>query len=133
MSAPDYHHHRKTMRGVIWQGKPFEVTVTDLPFPKVQAADDAVVQITSSAICGTDLHIYHGIFGSARVPYNLGHEAVGIVREVGSAVGHFKPGDRVVVSWEVSERTIPSPPTLLPVLHAFGAGSDFGSDKGLHC
>src|SRR5579859_6441234 len=123
MSPPHDHHHKKTMRGVIWQGKPFDIAVADLPFPKIQAADDAIVQITSSAICGSDLHIYHGIIGSARVPYNLGHEAIGVVREVGSAVDNFKPGDRVVVPWEVSDGTIPSQPTLLPVLHAFGLGT----------
>ena len=71
----DNNHHNKTVHGVIWQGKPFKVTAADLPFPKIQDTDAAIVQITSSAICRTDLHIYHGIFGSAKVPYNLGHEA----------------------------------------------------------
>jgi threonine dehydrogenase-like Zn-dependent dehydrogenase len=72
--------------------------VTDVPKPAIGEATDALVRVTLSAICGSDLHIYHG-----RTPVEagavLGHEFVGVVEEVGSGVTRFQPGDRVVSSF----------------------------------
>jgi hypothetical protein len=70
-SGSSRQHHDKTMRAVLWEGKPFHVTVADVPIPKIQAPEDAIVQMTSAAICGSDLHNYHGLLGSATPGYSL--------------------------------------------------------------
>jgi threonine dehydrogenase-like Zn-dependent dehydrogenase len=78
-----------------------EVMVTDVPKPSIKGSGEALVKVTLGAICGSDLHIYHG-----NVPINqgavLGHEFVGVVEEVGAEVQRFKPGDRVVASFFTS-------------------------------
>src|SRR5579872_7197040 len=77
------------------------VKVIEVPKPSITAPDQALVKVTLGAICGSDLHAYHG-----RIPMSagelLGHESVGVVEEVGSAVNRFKPGDRVVASFYVA-------------------------------
>lgn len=82
------------MKGVILQG-PGQVAVTELPEPRIQEPTDVIVRITTSTICGTDIRVYWGhiplLAGTA-----LGHEFVGVVEEVGSAVRDFRPGQRVV-------------------------------------
>ncbi len=75
--------------------------------PTIQIATDVIIKVTTASICGTDLHIYHGVGGGTEVPYPLGHEAVGIITSVGSAVTKFKVGDRVLVP------TDPDPDELL--------------------
>jgi threonine dehydrogenase-like Zn-dependent dehydrogenase len=87
----------KTMRAVVWEGKPYEMAVRDVPRPTILHPEDAIIRITSAAICGSDLHIYHGVLGSSTPPWLMGHEGVGIVVEVGSATEHFRVGDRVLV------------------------------------
>jgi threonine dehydrogenase-like Zn-dependent dehydrogenase len=77
-----------------------KVSVVDVPKPSIHAADEALVKVTLSAICGSDLHAYHGRIPMAEGEL-LGHEFVGVVEEVGSAVRRFKPGDRVVASFFV--------------------------------
>jgi threonine dehydrogenase-like Zn-dependent dehydrogenase len=76
------------------------VRVDDLPEPRVEEPTDAVVDVTLTAVCGSDLHAYHG-----KLPMNpgesMGHEGVGVVREVGSAVGAITAGDRVVLPFGV--------------------------------
>ncbi|KAF9695722.1 hypothetical protein EKO04_006324 [Ascochyta lentis] len=86
-----------TMRAVAWFGQPYNVSVIDMPVPSVVAPADVIVRITSAAICGSDLHFYHGFAGAANVPWGLGHEAVGWVSEVGSAVSSLAVGDYVIV------------------------------------
>src|SRR5688572_17456650 len=73
-----------------------DVRVEDVPEPKVTDLRDAVVRVTASAICGSDLHLYNG-FMPQRRPMVLGHEIVGVVDEVGSAVRLVRPGMRVAV------------------------------------
>ena len=85
------------MKAVMWEGHPYQMVVRDVPKPQIKDSTDALVRITTAAICGSDLHTYHGILGGSDVPYIMGHEAVGIVVEVGTAVKQFKKGDRVVV------------------------------------
>ncbi|OJJ67755.1 hypothetical protein ASPBRDRAFT_34115 [Aspergillus brasiliensis CBS 101740] len=85
-----------TMRGVVYQGHPFQMTVQDLPLPVVQDPTDAVVRITMSALCGSDLHVYHGVSGGVP-PWTMGHEAVGYIEEIGSAVSAFDVGDYVII------------------------------------
>ncbi|PYI17063.1 alcohol dehydrogenase [Aspergillus violaceofuscus CBS 115571] len=88
---------KPTMRAVVFDGHPYKVHVRTLPKPTIVRQTDAVVRLTAAAICGSDLHNYHGVFGSREVPYPLGHEGMGIVEEVGAEVPSLSPGDRVVV------------------------------------
>lgn len=71
---------------------------TDKPRPTIQKPTDAIVRITHTTICGTDLHILAGHVPAVTEGRTLGHEGVGIVEEVGEAVSNFKPGDRVLIS-----------------------------------
>jgi len=89
------------VRALTWQGKR-DVRVETVPDPTIQASTDAIVKITSSAICGSDLHLYE-VLGPFLTPGDiLGHEPMGIVEEVGADVTHIKPGDRVVVPFNIS-------------------------------
>jgi threonine dehydrogenase-like Zn-dependent dehydrogenase len=89
------------MRALTYQGKR-DVQVIDVPDPRIQEPTDAIVQITSTAICGSDLHLYE-VLGPYLKPGDvLGHEPMGIVQEVGKDVTHIKPGDRVVVPFNIS-------------------------------
>lgn len=74
-----------------------DIRLEDVPEPKIQQPNDAIVRITSSAICGTDLHFVRGTFTGMKPGRILGHEAVGIVEEVGKNVRNLRKGDRVVV------------------------------------
>jgi threonine dehydrogenase-like Zn-dependent dehydrogenase len=90
------------VKAVVWHGLE-DVRVDDVPEPTIQEPTDAIVRITSSAICGSDLHLY-GVIGRPfmREGDILGHEPMGIVEEVGSEVQRLKPGDRVVVPFNIS-------------------------------
>jgi len=89
------------MRALTWQGRR-DVRVETVPDPTIEAPTDAVVRITSSAICGSDLHLYE-VLGPFLSPGDiLGHEPMGIVEEVGPAVTHIAPGDRVVIPFNIS-------------------------------
>lgn len=84
------------MRAVVWQG-PGKIDLQDVPDPQVREPTDAVVRLTMSAICGTDLHMIRGTFPGMIEGTVLGHEGVGVVEEVGRQVRGFRRGDRVVV------------------------------------
>ncbi|PWY81710.1 alcohol dehydrogenase [Aspergillus sclerotioniger CBS 115572] len=86
-----------TMRAVAWFGQPYNVSVIDMPVPSIVNQTDAIVRVTTSAICGSDLHFYHGFAGASDVPWGLGHEAVGYISEVGSAVSSLQVGDYVII------------------------------------
>lgn len=89
------------MKAVTWQGKR-DVRVETVPDPRIHEPTDAIVRVTSTGICGSDLHLYETL-GSFIDPGDvLGHEPMGIVEEVGAEVGHIKPGDRVVVPFNIS-------------------------------
>ncbi len=89
------------MRALTWQGKR-SVSVETVPDPTIQETTDAVIKVTSTAICGSDLHLYE-VLGPFLKPGDvLGHETMGIVEEVGSDVHHIAPGDRVVVPFNIS-------------------------------
>ena len=89
------------MKALTWQGNQ-NVEVTDVPDPTIEQPTDAIVKVTSTAICGSDLHLY-GVLGPYLKPGDvLGHEAMGVVEEVGSEVSHIRPGDRVVVPFNIS-------------------------------
>jgi threonine dehydrogenase-like Zn-dependent dehydrogenase len=76
--------------------------VDNVPDPIIQESTDAVVRITSSAICGSDLHLYSKLFPLMREGDIIGHEPMGIVEEVGADVEHIAPGDRVVIPFNIS-------------------------------
>ncbi|WP_433131830.1 zinc-dependent alcohol dehydrogenase [Micromonospora sp. CA-240977] len=89
------------MKALTWQGKR-DVRVEEVPDPRIEEPTDAIVKITSTAICGSDLHLYE-VLGPYLKPGDvLGHEPMGIVQEVGSEVTGLKPGDRVVVPFNIS-------------------------------
>lgn len=88
------------MKAVVLKG-PCEVAVEEVPDAKIEQPTDALVRITSTAICGSDLHMYDG--RTVAMPgIVLGHEPLGVVAEVGSALSKIKPGDRVVMPFNVS-------------------------------
>ncbi|MCG5445944.1 glutathione-dependent formaldehyde dehydrogenase [Micromonospora sp. NIE79] len=84
------------MKAVTWHGVG-DIRFSDLPDPKIQEPTDAIVKITTSAICGTDLHMVRGTMPGLRPGVVLGHEAVGEVVEVGPGVRNLSAGDRVIV------------------------------------
>ena len=89
------------MKALTWHGKR-DVRVDNVPDPKIQEANDAVVRITSTAICGSDLHLYEVLGSFIDEGYVLGHEPMGIIEEVGPGVSQFKAGDRVVIPFNIS-------------------------------
>ena len=89
------------MRALTWQSKG-HVEVQDVPDPTIQEPTDAIVRITSTAICGSDLHLYDVLAPYLTPGDVLGHEFMGIVEEVGSETGSLAVGDRVVVPFNIS-------------------------------
>jgi len=85
------------MKALVYNG-PNKIALEDVPVPKIIEPDDAIVRITTSTICGTDIHIWHGGVPQVQTPRILGHEFVGEVVEVGPAVRNSKVGDKVAVS-----------------------------------
>jgi threonine dehydrogenase-like Zn-dependent dehydrogenase len=89
------------MKALTWHGRR-DVRVETVPDPKIERPTDAVIRVTTTAICGSDLHLYEVLgpfLGQGDV---LGHEPMGIVEEVGSQVTHIKAGDRVVIPFNIS-------------------------------
>jgi threonine dehydrogenase-like Zn-dependent dehydrogenase len=89
------------VRAVTWHGKR-DVRVDDVPDPVIQHPTDAIVRITTTAICGSDLHLYEVMGPFLEEGDILGHEPMGIVEEVGSEVTNLEPGDRVVIPFNIS-------------------------------
>ena len=89
------------MKAVVWHGKQ-DVRVDNVPDPIIQEPTDAIVRITSTAICGSDLHLYAKLSPIMREGDIIGHEPMGIVEEVGRDVEHIRPGDRVVIPFNIS-------------------------------
>jgi threonine dehydrogenase-like Zn-dependent dehydrogenase len=89
------------VRAVTWHGKR-DVRVEDVPDPRIEEPTDAIVRVTSTGICGSDLHLYEVMGPFLDAGDILGHEPMGIVEEVGSDVTGLRPGDRVVVPFNIS-------------------------------
>jgi threonine dehydrogenase-like Zn-dependent dehydrogenase len=89
------------MRAVVWHGRE-DVRVDQVADPKIEAPTDAIVRLTSTAICGSDLHLYRILGMFMHEGDIIGHEPMGIVEEVGSGVTNLTPGDRVVVPFNIA-------------------------------
>jgi threonine dehydrogenase-like Zn-dependent dehydrogenase len=89
------------MKAVTWHGKR-DVRVEEVPDPRIEEPTDAIVRVTSSGICGSDLHLYEVLGPFMAEGDILGHEPMGVVEEVGAEVTHIKPGDRVVIPFNIS-------------------------------
>jgi len=89
------------MKAVCWEGTS-DVRVEDVPDPTILNPRDAVIRVTSTAICGSDLHLFDGFIPTMRAGDILGHEFMGIVEEVGSGVTNLKTGDRVIVPFPIA-------------------------------
>jgi threonine dehydrogenase-like Zn-dependent dehydrogenase len=90
------------MRAVVWHGKE-DIRVDDVADPRIEQPTDAIVRITSTAICGSDLHLYSKLGRPfMRAGDIIGHEPMGVVEEVGGEVDHIRPGDRVVIPFNIS-------------------------------
>jgi threonine dehydrogenase-like Zn-dependent dehydrogenase len=89
------------MRALVWHGKN-DVRVDNVPDPTIEEPRDVIVKITSTAICGSDLHLLDGYVPTMEKGDILGHEPMGVIEEVGSAVKNLKKGDRVVIPFNIS-------------------------------
>ncbi len=89
------------MKALCWHGQG-DVRVDTVPDPKIEDPKDVIVKITSTAICGSDLHLYDGYMPTMKAGDVIGHEPMGVVVEVGGQVTKLKKGDRVVVPFTIS-------------------------------
>lgn len=88
------------MRAMVYRG-PYRVRVEEKDIPAIEHPNDAIVRVTRAAICGSDLHLYHGMMPDTRVGMTFGHEFIGEVHEVGPSVQNVRLGDRVMVPFNV--------------------------------
>ena len=88
------------MKALVYHG-PKHVSVDTIPDPTLQGNRDAIIRVTATAICGSDLHIYNGLIPDKQ-KFVVGHEFMGVVEEVGSEISNLLPGDRVVVPFPVA-------------------------------
>ncbi len=88
------------MRAMTYRG-PYRVRVEEKQKPRIEHPNDAIVKVQMAAICGSDLHLYHGMMPDTRVGHTFGHEFIGVVDEVGSSVENLSVGDRVMVPFNV--------------------------------
>jgi hypothetical protein len=89
------------MKALTWQGRR-DVRVEEVPDPRIQDPTDAIIRVTTTAICGSDLHLYEVLGPFIDAGDILGHEPMGVVEEVGAEVTHISPGDRVVIPFNIS-------------------------------
>ena len=89
------------MKAMTYRG-PYKVAIAEKPEPRIEHPNDAIVRVTRAAICGSDLHLYHGMMPDTRVGTTFGHEFIGIVESVGSSVRGITPGQRVMVPFNIA-------------------------------
>jgi S-(hydroxymethyl)glutathione dehydrogenase/alcohol dehydrogenase len=89
------------MKAVTYQGIK-NVEVKEVGDPKIEKRDDIIIRLTGTAICGSDLHLIHGMIPNAPLDWIIGHEPVGIVEEIGPEVTNLKKGDKVIVPFNVA-------------------------------
>lgn len=88
------------MKAMTYRG-PYKIRVDDKPDPLIEHPHDAIVRVTLAAICGSDLHLYHGMMPDTRIGHTFGHEFIGVVEQLGAAVTNLKIGDRVMVPFNI--------------------------------
>ena len=88
------------MRAMVYRG-PYKVRVEEKDPPVIEHPNDAIVRVTLAAICGSDLHLYHGMMPDTRVGHTFGHEFIGVVDQVGPSVRNLSVGDRVMVPFNI--------------------------------
>src|SRR3712207_382392 len=88
------------MRAMVYRG-PYKIRVEDKDVPAIEHPNDAIVRVTLGAICGSDLHLLHGMMPDTRVGHTFGHEFIGVVDQVGPSVQNLKVGDRVMVPFNI--------------------------------
>ncbi|RJX37142.1 glutathione-dependent formaldehyde dehydrogenase [Paenibacillus pinisoli] len=89
------------MKAVTYQGIK-NIEVKEVPDPRIEKPDDMIVRMTTTAICGSDLHLIHGMIPNLQEDYVIGHEPMGIVEEVGPGVTKLKKGDRVIIPFNIA-------------------------------
>lgn len=88
------------MKAITYDG-PFHVRLRDKPYPTIEHPQDAIVKVTATAICGSDLHLLHGLVPDTRVGSTFGHEIVGVVEETGPECTGLEKGQRVVLPFQI--------------------------------
>ena len=88
------------MKAMTYRG-PYKVRVEEKPDPKIEHPNDAIVRVELAAICGSDLHLFHGMMPDLRIGHTFGHEFIGRVEQVGSSVQNLTVGDRVMVPFNI--------------------------------
>jgi len=88
------------VRAMTYRG-PYKIRVEEKDVPRIEHPNDAIVRVTLAAICGSDLHLYHGLMPDTRIGHTFGHEFIGVVEEVGSSVESLQKGDRVMVPFNI--------------------------------
>lgn len=88
------------MRAMTYRG-PYKLRVEEKPDPRIEHPNDAIVRVERAAICGSDLHLFHGMLPDTRIGHTFGHEFIGRVEEVGPSVRNISVGDRVMVPFNI--------------------------------
>ncbi|WP_409332528.1 zinc-dependent alcohol dehydrogenase [Trujillonella humicola] len=88
------------MRATVYRG-PYKLRVEEKDVPAIEHPNDAIVRVTLAAICGSDLHLYHGLMPDTRIGHTFGHEFIGVVDQVGPSVQNLQVGDRVMVPFNI--------------------------------
>src|SRR6195256_3522721 len=93
-------HRFRRMRALTYQG-PYRVAVRNKPAPKIEHPQDGIVRVTAAAICGSDLHLLHGLVPDTRIGFTFGHEFTGVVEELGPGAQGVRKGDRVMLPFQI--------------------------------
>lgn len=88
------------MKAMTYRG-PYRIRMEEKDIPRIEHPNDAIVRVQRAAICGSDLHLYHGLMPDTRVGHTFGHEFIGVVHEVGPSVQNVAAGDRVMVPFNI--------------------------------
>ncbi|MFB2554507.1 zinc-dependent alcohol dehydrogenase [Herbiconiux liangxiaofengii] len=88
------------MQAMVYRG-PYKIRVEEKAHPRIEHPNDAIIKVTLASICGSDLHLYHGLMPDTRIGHTFGHEFIGVVDEVGSSVQNLRVGDRVMVPFNI--------------------------------
>lgn len=88
------------MKAMTYRG-PYRIRVEEKDIPTIEHPNDAIVRVQRAAICGSDLHLYHGLMPDTRVGHTFGHEFIGVVHDVGPSVENLQAGDRVMVPFNI--------------------------------